>query len=144
MGFVSAWMYASTCVMNRMLKEVNFAVIGFYHPLTGMTIASIYIGIQYVISGIAYYPAHDSMAYWYCFLASIIDLVGLNILNIAFQNDKSGFVSIFGYMGVFFSYLADFFIFNNPAKGLEMIGAILIFLVTFGVAVYKMKGNKPE
>ena len=72
-------------------------------------------------------------------LGCCIDWVGLNAMNIAYQSDTSGFISIIGYLSVFYSFLADEFIFQAPMTGLDLVGALVIAVVTVGVAVYKLR-----
>jgi drug/metabolite transporter (DMT)-like permease len=74
-------------------------------------------------------------------MGCVIDFIGLNALNIAYQSDKSGFISIIGYLCVFYGFLCDEFIFNAPMTGFDLLGAILIFVVTVGVALYKLRSN---
>lgn len=73
------------------------------------------------------------------FAGCCIDFIGLNAQNIAFQNDKSGFISIFGYLAVVYSFIADEFIFRAPVSGFDLFGAVTIFTVTVGVAIYKLR-----
>lgn len=73
------------------------------------------------------------------FVGCAIDFIALNSLNIAFQSDKSGFVSIIGYLCVVYGFLADEFIFQKPITGFDLGGALVIFVVTVGVAAYKLK-----
>jgi len=83
LGFISAWFYASTCVMNRALKDVHFSIIGFYHPLTGLVVSLSNALLWTIING-SYFQQRATMVYVYCFCGALIDLFGMNILNIAF------------------------------------------------------------
>lgn len=79
------------------------------------------------------------MAYVYGCLGGICDFLALITLTIAYQNDSTGFVSIIGYMSVFYSFLADQFLFSAPITGFDLFGAGCILCVTFGTAIYKVK-----
>lgn len=57
MAFTSAWLYAGTNVMNRKLKDLNFTVLGFYHPFVGLIIALTFIIGQFLVTGM-YFEAH--------------------------------------------------------------------------------------
>ncbi len=63
----------------------------------------------------------------------------MNSHNIAFQSDSSGFVSILGYILILYGFLADEFIFGSSITGYDLLGAILIFVVTIGVTIVKLR-----
>lgn len=44
-----------------------------------------------------------------------------------------------GYVVVFYGFFADEFIFHSPMTGYDLAGAFLIFSVTVGVTVYKLR-----
>lgn len=48
---VLSWVYSATCVFNRKLKEVNFAVVLFYHSIFGMTAATTMIIGEKIVTG---------------------------------------------------------------------------------------------
>ena len=86
----------------------------------------------------------DHTAYMWLFLCCCLDFAGVNCQNIAFQSDSSGFVAIIGYIAVFYGFMADEFIFHRPITGFDLAGALLIFSVTIGVALYKVLQQKRE
>ena len=59
-------------------------------------------------------------------------------MTIAYQSDSSGFVSLLGYAIIIYGFLSDIIIFNEEIMALQLAGALLIFLATFAVAVYKL------
>ena len=133
-----SWFYAACNVVNRKLKDVHFAIIGFYHPVTGITISFCCLAVSYLFTGV-FLEVHSLQTYGYLFLACMFNFVELNSQNIAFQSDSSGFVSVVGYLVVFYGFLADEFVFKRPIAGLELAGAIMIFTVTVGVTVFKLR-----
>ena len=50
-AFTQAWVYSATCVFNRRLKDVHFAVVLFYHCIFGMGAAALIIVAEKVITG---------------------------------------------------------------------------------------------
>ena len=48
-AFIMSWFYAGCNVINRKLKDVHFAVLGFYHPVLGIILYSSYILIDYFL-----------------------------------------------------------------------------------------------
>lgn len=137
-SFGTAWGLAIVACLNRYLKEVHYTVIGFWHPLVGQCLACIYIAIMLNATG-HWFEIHEPVAYVLGVLGGVSDFCALTCVNLAFQNDSSGFVSIIGYMAVFYSFLADQFLFDAPITGFDLVGAICILCVTFGTAVYKLR-----
>lgn len=72
------------------------------------------------------------------FLATTLDCIACNSMTIAYQRDRSGFVSLFGYCIIIYSFLLDIVWFDEDLVWLELLGALLIFAVTFVIAFYKL------
>jgi drug/metabolite transporter (DMT)-like permease len=64
-------------------------------------------------------------------------MVGVNFLNtgglvfntIALQNEKSGYIQLFGYVSVLYAFLGDILIFGYVFSTQELAGAFLILCV---------------
>ena len=82
LAFLTAWGYATTNVMNRALKDINFTVIGFWHPVAGLLLSFCFIIAEYILTG-SYYESHTNEVYFYMFLGCFLDLIGVNAYNIA-------------------------------------------------------------
>jgi drug/metabolite transporter (DMT)-like permease len=123
--------------VNRKLKDVHFAIITFYHPIIAAPVIVVYLIIK-VISG-AKSGSHSGGIYFALFAACCFDFLQLCSMNIAFQNDSSGFVAILGYISVVYGFIADELIFNNSISGMELVGASLILIVCISTAAYKLK-----
>ena len=57
---------------------------------------------------------------------------------IAFQSDNSGFVSLIGYLGIVYAFIADIIIFSESFNWVELLAAIIIVIVTVGTSIYKI------
>ena len=55
--------------------------------------------------------------------------------TLAFQNDSGGFVSLLSYMSIVYAYFYDQFLFDEALNGISLIAALVIFILTFAVAV---------
>jgi len=133
-----SWLYAGCNVISRKLKDTHFAIVGFYHPVTGLIMFGIYFLVMLVSYG-SVFEAHSWSAYGGLIMMCILDFVSLNSQNIAFQSDSSGFVAVIGYLIIFYGFLADQFIFDSPITGFDLAGACLILVVTVSVTLYKVK-----
>ena len=138
-----SWSFASCNVINRKLKDVHFAIVGFYHPITGMIMSLLYIVGSLILTGTVF-PTHSWSIYGYLLLTCLCDFISLNSQNIAFQSDSSGFVAVIGYLIVLYGFLADEFIFDSAITGFDLVGACMILFVTVGVTVYKLKQKFDE
>jgi drug/metabolite transporter (DMT)-like permease len=49
-SFTLAWVFSATCVFNRRLRNVNFAVVLFYHSIFGFTMSLLYIFIEWLVT----------------------------------------------------------------------------------------------
>ena len=59
-------------------------------------------------------------------------------MTIAYQSDSSGFVSLLGYAIILYGFLSDVIFFNEKILALQFVGALIIFVATFIVAVIKL------
>jgi len=55
-----AWVYSLNCVFSRRLSEVYFAVVTFWHFLTGTTLGLIYLLVYYLVTGTPSFEFHDT------------------------------------------------------------------------------------
>jgi hypothetical protein len=108
---VVAWTQAVINVTNRRLRDVHFAIIGFFHPILGFTVTACYMLIKTVTTGEGM-GVHNSAVYLEVFVACCFDFLQLCSQNIAFQNASSGFVSVIGYISVAYGFIADELIFH--------------------------------
>ncbi len=51
LAFLLSWVFSATCVFNRRLKDVHFAVVLFYHCIFGISAATIVIIGEKLITG---------------------------------------------------------------------------------------------
>ena len=133
-----SWLYAGCNVINRKLKDVHFAIVGFYHPVSGLIMFGAYFLFLLLTQG-SMFESHSWSVYGGLVSMCVLDFISLNSQNIAFQSDSSGFVAVIGYLIIFYGFLADQLIFNSPITGFDLAGAFLILVVTVSVTVYKLK-----
>jgi drug/metabolite transporter (DMT)-like permease len=136
-----SWLYAGVSVINRKLKPCHYAVLGFYHPLLGVLIYAGYIVIDWLFFANPL-QVHTWQVYAQIVLACILDVAAFNTRNIAFQCDSSSFLAVVGFIAVLYGFLADEFIFKKPIAGYDLLGAIIILVVTLGVSIYKLISSK--
>ena len=52
---------------------------------------------------------------------------------IAYQNERSGFITLLGYIGLIYAFLGDIFIFDETFETMELIGIITILLINLAL-----------
>jgi drug/metabolite transporter (DMT)-like permease len=55
---------------------------------------------------------------------------------------SSGFLSLVGYIGVFYGFVLDYAFYGETISVAECFGALVILAVTIGVSYYKVKVSK--
>ena len=60
----------------------------------------------------------------------------------AFQRSPAGIVSLIQFIGIVYAIVADQIMFNETLQSEEIIGSVVIFVVTLFMAVYKLKNPR--
>lgn len=87
--FITAWVYAANCVLNRALKGINSGVIMFWHGVLGIILASIAVSVDFGVSdagtgnGVQLFH-YSSDVYVLIVAAMLFDTLGVNAVTIAF------------------------------------------------------------
>lgn len=73
---------------------------------------------------------------------NMIALISKTISN---QNEKSGIVAMFGYLGLVYASVFDFFFFDELMNWLEWLGALIIIISVISLTVHMFtKKEEPE
>ena len=76
-------------------------------------------------------------------LIAIINLVGLMTMTIAMQNERSGFITLVGYVGLVYAFMGDLFIFIEELAWLELGGVLMIIGMNVALVCTKMSDAQP-
>ena len=71
----------------------------------------------------------------------------MNCQTIAMQNERSGFITLLGYIGLVYAFLGDILIFNEKFAWLGLLGISIILLLNISLVVDKMglgKESQPQ
>ena len=60
------------------------------------------------------------------------------------QNDSPAFVTLLAYIGLFYAFLGDTFIFHETLQGLEIVGIVLILGMNVWMVYDKLKETPAE
>ena len=139
--FITAWIYAANCILNRALKGVHHAILMFWHGTIGLCIAATAVLIEAGVEdkaegegGVRIFH-YDSSIYLLMLAAALFDSLTVNAVTIAFQSDSSGFVSLISYVNILYAFAADLLIFNESfsimrilSEDYFLIGAFLVII----------------
>ena len=112
----------------------------FYNTLTAAICAVTFAVISdTVVTKQKFMVYEDWRAYLWMCIGGLCDFTGMTLHTVAFQNDKSSFVSIFTFTAVFYSFLADLFLFNFDFRVVQILCGLVILGTTIFVGVYKYR-----
>lgn len=125
--FVNAWMFASVAIVTRQMQKLHFTVNLFYYSI----LATVVVLIILVAESLAKWEPIRLWSYsWQQWLfmcsACLANYIGMNCLTIAMQNERSGFISLLGYIGVVYAFLGDIFIFKEQFNLLQLSAICLV------------------
>ena len=143
-AFITSWMYASVIVLNRVLKEIHFAVILFYYTLFGSAVLLVYILAAHAQTGSSWSSLgllNYSTEQWGQMLAlAFFNSVGMNFNTLACQYEKnSAFISLVGYMNIIYSFGVDTLLFGENFNRLEMMGSLTVLVFNLSAVVIKLR-----
>ena len=70
-----------------------------------------------------------------------VDSMGIISVTIAYQYAESGFISILGYVIIFYAFLADVFLFHAHIEPIVAICALVIAATCLSITIYKMQNK---
>jgi len=136
--FCMAWAQSFIGLFNRMMVDVNWYVVMFWHSTLGLLQPFIVISIEAMFKGeFRLFSAYTSRQWGILIAASFIDFLMLSSQIIATQACSLSFVSLFGYLVVFYAFLLDIFIFHVNFTLLQGLGALTILGATVTVGIIK-------
>ena len=126
-------------VLNRALKGTPAPVVVFFHTINGLLLALSFIGIEALVTGQGTRLTQYSLRqYLICLVASIFDSGELLLITVACQADRSGFVSLIGFLNIVYGYGFDQLIFHSKINAIELSATLMILIVAMGVVFYKL------
>lgn len=77
--------------------------------------------------------------YLYCIGIAVCNHGVLYFYIVAFQNDRSGFISLLAYIGLLYAFLLDVFYFHESFNALLLFGIITIFVINMALIFSKIR-----
>lgn len=143
-GMMSAFAFcilgSIVTILNRRMKAVHFCIINLNYAATAWLSMLVVIIVEYAFlhdNKERYpYPRMRILTYgmqqWCLILAYCAANFFVQVsINYASQREKSAFIALMVQFGVVWSFLADFFVLNNPVQGKQVIGVCVIIFFNF-------------
>lgn len=138
---IKSFANGSLSVQNRILQSVEVQVTIVYTSLVSLVPMIIGLLIENSLSSsddpfrILNYTSEQ---YLYCIGIALSNHGALYFAIVAFQNERSGFISLLAYIGLVYAFLIDIFLFNESFNALLLIGIITIFIINMALIFTKM------
>jgi len=135
--FACAVCQGLVAVTTRIMQAVPWNVILFYYSITGVLVfGTTYIATTDSVSRLADYSG--TQLGWIGLTAGIQN-IALITKCIASQVEKSGIITMFGYLGLIYACFVDVFVFDDALSWVEWLGASIILLTTIALTFHLFK-----
>ena len=123
-----------------MMQSVHWSVILFYYS----AVAFVTITVTYLITteDVGRIFNYDSEQLLWIFITGTFNMIALIAKTISNQNEKSGVITMFSYVGIVYACICDFVIFDDSLNWLEWLGAAIIMTTTIALTVRLLLTNK--
>ena len=129
-----------TQITSRMLKSINFAVIQFVYAFTAVVVLGSCVVAEKLSTGKGSWFIYSNWkTYGEIFGVAALNMIAQNCLVYTNQNANPTTVSLMLYVGVFYSFFIDKYLFAHVYSGLELSGVMLCLVCSVSAALYKWK-----
>ena len=126
------------------MQNIHFQVIIFYYSIIALAMTSVVLILETIF---LWQPLRILHYTWGQYFASILPGILHNAttycLTIAMQNERPGFVTLLGYIGLVYAFLGDTLIFKESLYMQELFGICIIFTLNITVVYEKLTGTNP-
>lgn len=134
--------------MTRIMQKIHWSVILFYYSLVALAT----ITLTYIITTMSVDESlmrifnYDGEQFLWIIITATFNLIALVGKTISNQNEKSGLITMFSYVGIVYACLGDIFIFHQKLNWLEWFGVGIIALTVISLTLYLLfiKAKKAE
>lgn len=130
-------------VATRMMQKLHWSVILFYYAL----VALFSISLIYCVttSDLGRIFAYSGEQFGWIAITASFNMIALIAKTISSQNEKSGLITMFSYIGIAYACIVDFAIFKDYLNWLEWLGTAIILLTTLALTLRMLfKSSKPQ
>ena len=109
-----SWCFASVTILTRKMQKLSFAVVLFYQSCLALPVMTMLIFGESWAKAQPLHLTSYSMTQWgWMVMIGTINLIGLATITISMQNERSGFITLIGYVGLVYSFVGDWLVFKE-------------------------------
>lgn len=121
---------------------MHFSVMLFYYAVVASFCTLLMIlGEAWIKSQAIRLFSYNAEQWMFCLLVSIVNFIGLNCQTIALQNERSGFITLLGYIGLVYAFMGDLFIFRETFQWLELVGVSIVLVLNVALICSKIPSS---
>ena len=83
--------------------------------------------------------SYNATQYGWIFGVAAVNFIGLVANTIATQNERSGFITLIGYIGLVYAFMGDLLIFEEKLAWLEVLGISIVLCMNILLVCSKWK-----
>jgi drug/metabolite transporter (DMT)-like permease len=87
-AFAMAWAFSACNIFNRQLQAIPAVIIGVWMSIISSILAGLFCAAEWLLSGQSF-GSHSNTVYMLLLVTASLDLVSMQSMAIAFQNDSS-------------------------------------------------------
>ena len=125
-------------VASRKVPHINFAVLSYHYGILLTLVTAIPIFITYIKTREAPYVYDSWWIYLEILAGCIVYACAQNTMTVANQNANPTTISLIRYVGVAYSFLADYLLFELNLSNLQVIGLIICINASVSAILYKL------
>ena len=134
----NAFMYACVTVLARQLQSVSFLVLLFWQGLLAAPATMIFTLVEsHLREQEIKILSYTAQQYLWELLPVALNFFAVSTFTIASQNERSGFVTLIGYISLVYSFLGDLIVSQQSPAMLELIGVVVLLLMTICIVCQK-------
>jgi drug/metabolite transporter (DMT)-like permease len=137
-------MYALVSNLTRSMQATHYSIVLFYYAIFSVVVLGVGLIAEAWVKQEPMRVLQISFMQflWMC-VPSFFNTLGISFNTIALQNEKSGFITMIGYINIVYSFCGDVFIFDTAFSRGELVGVgivvcVLLFLMSQSVPALKV------
>ena len=127
-------------VATRLMQKLHWSVILFYYSLVAIFSVSLLYLATTSDSGRIF--AYNGEQLGWIAITATLNMTALICKTISNQNEKSGVITMFSFIGIAYACIVDFAIFDDYLNWLEWLGTAIILLSTLTLTLRLLLKNK--
>ena len=128
------------------MQKMHWAVILFYYSVVALISISItYVAMTAPNDELLRVFNYSGEQYTWILITATCNMIALISKTISNQNEKSGIITMFSYIGIVYACLLDFLIFDEYLNWLEWMASVIIMGTVLALTLHLLlSGSKKE